>query len=111
MSQPISQDPADELIEIAVAVWLACVRREADAAGYGRPIESSERMRRNIRMLLIGIEAAGYAVVPLEPTAAMQNAGADVHTGEKRCGTDYGFEAEPEDMGSIYRAMLAARPR
>ncbi len=43
-----------------------------------------------------------------EPTEAMMEAAADLHTQEGWCATDLGHEADPNDMGNIWRAMIDA---
>lgn len=59
-----------------------------------------------------GIEAAGYAVVPVEPTEEMRKAGKvptrqiDLGNGTTTLGLGLGADAS-----SIWSAMLAARPK
>ncbi len=43
-----------------------------------------------------------------EPTEAMKEAAADLHSQESACATDYGFNADPDAMGNIFRAMIDA---
>lgn len=49
-------------------------------------------------------EAAGFAVVPKEPSLAMQNAG-------WREVDKQGFSTEDTEVAPIYRAMIEARPK
>lgn len=66
-------------------------------------------------VILRAIEAAGYAVVPREPTVEMRVAGGQMMVNVYSGGV-YGYgrvpanDGQPGDVGTIYRAMLAASP-
>lgn len=54
---------------------------------------------------------AGMVIVPREPTEEMTVAAADLHTEHGNCATDYGYQAYPDEMASIWRAMVDAAHR
>jgi hypothetical protein len=131
VSTHISQAPADELVEISARglarqLVLDNLRRD----GISRPEDWIESVvdqswvyhRNNATVALSALEAAGYAVVPLEPTEEMREAALKDEASEAVDGaivTAYvhgyrnvdRFKADNAPILRWYRAMLAARPR
>jgi hypothetical protein len=111
VSTHISQAPADELVEISARglarqLVLDNLRRD----GISRPEDWIESVvdqswvyhRNNATVALSALEAAGYAVVPLEPTPEMMRAAVDIPFMEGDAGTRYYRQ---------WLAMISARPR
>jgi TRAP-type C4-dicarboxylate transport system substrate-binding protein len=64
-------------------------------------IENRELVYQSVDEILAAIEAAGWQVVPKEPTREMKEAGG-------RYKAEYGIR---RTVGGYYRAMLAAAPK
>lgn len=57
--------------------------------------------------ILVALDAAGYQIVPKEPTPDMISAGSD----HKRWGREHFGDPGYAPCGNIYSAMLAAAPK
>jgi hypothetical protein len=103
MSQQTSQAPREALADIIVRAAHGFLRDEVGEERHSQiPWDELPPLANAVAdAILAAMEAWGYAVVPLEPTPEMIDAGWD----------SGGGDIPRSWLATPYRAMLAARPR